>query len=303
MRFVWYSLALALLPLAAAQGQELNCRVSVQVTTVQGVDRSIFQRMETDIAQYLNNRRWTTDVYQASERINCSITILISTADQPNNRYEGTAQVQATRPVYGSSYETVSFNFQDRFFNVVYAPFQALDYSEAAFTGNLTALLNTYALLILGFDYASFSPGGGIPYFQRAQNMANLAASSSAQGWRANDGRNTRYWVVENLLNNAYRQLHSLIYTYHREGLDQMAEKPKEGRAAIVRALRELLGIFQSNPDVYLVRVFLDAKTYELANLMKGAPPEQQQELLDILRVLDPSNLGTYRQALRQPNG
>lgn len=292
-------LALLLVGSLRSQAQELNCRVSVQVTTVQGIDRSIFQRLENDIAQYLNNRRWTNDTYAPNERIECSLSILIGTADINNNRYEGTAQVQATRPVYGANYQTVTLNFQDKNFSINYAPFTALNFSEAAYNGNLVTLLNYYAYLILGYDYASFSPGGGVQYFQRAQNQVNLASNSGEAGWRPADGRSSRYWLTENLLNNSYRALQQVIYLYHRQGLDQLAENGDTGRDAILVSLEELQKLFQQNPDVYAIRVFLDAKTFEIANLMKGAREDQQQRFLDIVRQVDPSNLGTYRAAIR----
>lgn len=287
----------------ASIGQELNCRVSVQVTTVQGIDRTIFQRMEQDIANYLNNRKWTDDVFDPAERIECSLTILIGTADLANNRYQGTAQVQATRPVYNGTYETVTLNFQDKHFNINYAPFTQLNFSDAIYNGNLPTLLNFYAYMILGFDYDSFSPSGGLPFFQKARNMVQLASNSGETGWNTNDGTSTRFWLAENLLNNSYRRIHQVIYSYHREGLDQMVDDAEKGRKAILSALDMLEKLFQQNPNVYITRVFLDAKIYEIANLMKGASQGEQEEFLDIMRVIDPSNLGIYRQALRSSNG
>jgi Domain of unknown function (DUF4835) len=305
---MWYPLARGLficlctccgtLPLAA---QELQCRVSVQATTVQGVDRSIFQRLEQDVARYLNSRRWTEDLFEPTERIKCSITILISSATEGGTRLGGTAQVQATRPVYGGSYETVVLNLQDKDFNITYAPFQALDFSEAVYSTNLAALLNYYAYMILGVDYDTFSPGGGIPFYQRAQNMVALATPGGEAGWKASDGQNNRYWLTENLLNNSYRASHDILYRYHREGLDQLAATPDAGRTSILASLQQLQQLFQGNPNVYWVRVFLDAKTAELTNVLRGGSAAQKEQFLEIMRTVDPSNLSTYRQVSRTP--
>lgn len=290
------STTLALLLVAGtALAQELNCRVRIQTLSAQAVDRSVFQSLEQNITQYMNTRRWTNEDYEPGERISCVLNIVITSVPSVE-RFEGTCQVQAIRPTYGTNYETVVLNFNDPDFNITYNSFQPLEYSEVTFTGNLTALLNTYAMLILGFDHDSFEPGGGIPYFQRALNMVNLASSGGAaeRGWRAADGTRNRYWLIENLLNNSYAALHDIQYVYHRKGLDQMAKNAAAARTVVAGCVDQLEKLFRFNPNVYAIRVWLDAKSNELTLLYANATPEQKARFLEVMSIVDPSNMNTY---------
>ena len=245
------------------------------------------------MAQYLNTRRWTNEDYDPQERISCVLNIVIGRSSS-NERFEGTCQVQAIRPTYGTNYESVVLNFNDPDFNITYNALTPLEYSEVTYVSNLTAILNTYALLILGFDHDSFEAGGGIPYFQRALNMINLAANANERGWRASDGTRSRYWLVENLLNNSYLALHDIAYTYHRKGLDRLAEDPAGARTAVAQCIDQLEKLFRFNPNVYAIRVWLDAKSNELTLLYSKASPEQKARFLEVMALVDPSNMNTY---------
>ncbi len=276
-----------------ARAQELNCRVRIQAPSAQAIDRTVFQNLERDITQYMNARRWTNEDYEPHERISCVLNIVIGTATA-NERFEGTCQVQAIRPTFGSNYESVLLNFNDPDFNITYTAFTPLEYSEVTYVSNLTAILNTYALLILGFDHDSFEQGGGIPYFQRALSMVNLAANAGERGWRSNEGTRSRYWLVENLLNNSYTALHDITYTYHRKGIDQLSKNPATGRSAVAESIEQLDKLFRFNPNVYAIRVWLDAKSNELTLIYTNANAEQKARFLEVMAVVDPSNMNTY---------
>lgn len=275
-------------------GQELNCRISIQAPTAQTIDPQVLQQMQADMGQYINRRQWTETNYQNFERIDCSITIILATVTN-GDRFEGTAQVQAQRVAFNTNYQTLTLNFQDPHFVAIYNPTVALEYSETAFQNNLTALLNFYAMMIIAFDRDSYSPGGGTPFFQRAQQVVGLSASSGLPGWRAIDGSRSRYWLAENMLNNSYRNLHTILYQYHRSGLDVMAEDPIAGREAIINAVQSLEQLFRRNPNVYAVRVFLDTKGQELTSIFQNGTPQQKQLFLRAMEVIDPSNLSTYQ--------
>lgn len=291
-------LILLLLSLLASTGdaQELNCRVRIQTPNAQAIDRSVFQSLERDITQYMNGRRWTNTEYDPQERINCSLTIVFTSVPSVE-RFEGTCQVQVVRPTYGSTYETLVLNFNDPDFNISYNSFQPLDFSEVTYVSNLTALLNAYAFLILGADADSFEPGGGIPHYQRALAVVNLAQTGNEKGWRAPDGVRNRYWLVENLLNNSYSALHDITYTYHRKGLDLMGTRPEEARKNIAGCIDQLEKLFRFNPSVYAIRVFLDGKSNELTLIYMKASPEQKARFLEVMALVDPSNMNTYERA------
>jgi hypothetical protein len=284
-----------LLSVLHLQSQELFCRVNIQAPNITGIDKNILNQMQQDITQYMNNRKWSNHNFEPNERIKCIINIVI-TGLPSADRFEANATIQATRPVYNSTYETVTFNFQDKSFNFNYLPTQNLVFSETNYENNLVTLLNFYAFVILGMDYDTFSPLGGTPFFQRAQNMINLAASSGESGWRAfdGDGRRNRFWLIENLLNNSYKNFRTAIYKYHREGLDKMESDVNAGREKVVEAIEDIQKVHIQNPNIFLTQVFFETKNQELVNILKNAFPEIKQRFLRAVEITDPARMNTY---------
>ena len=72
-----------------AQGQELQARFSIIAAKVSTTtDRKVFQTLQTRLTNFLNNRRWTNDVFQPNEKIQCSFLLTIE-QDLGNNIYKG----------------------------------------------------------------------------------------------------------------------------------------------------------------------------------------------------------------------
>jgi len=280
---------------------ELDCRVSVLTPNIQGVDQTVFTQLQQDITKYMNDTRWTNDQFDIRERIKCSLTFTITSLPAPD-RFEGTVQIQTIRPVFNSTFETVTLNYNDKTAKFNYVPFQQFIFSEVTYVNNLLSLLNFYAYIILGTDYDTFSQDGGIPYYQKAQNTLNLALQSNESGWSAMDGQQSRYWLIENLLNNSYKALHKVNYTYHRLGLDVMEKDVNTGRVAILQALTELQKLYASNPNVYYVQVFLDAKANELVNVFRKAFPEDKTKFLQVVQLVDAANSTLYQQVMKEEN-
>lgn len=276
-----------------ARAQELLVNVSVDASRIQS-DRSVFEDMQQAISRYLNLQQWTKDKYEGLERIRANLQIVVMQRPGPD-QFVCQANLQVYRPVFNTTYETMSLNLSDKKFNFTYVQFQPLQFIENTYTDNLTALLNFYAYIILGIDYDTFAPNGGTPYFQKAQEIANLAASSAAEsGWRASEDNRNRYWLVENLMNSRYRMFHDAMYKYHRQGLDMMESSPAQGRRAITAALKDMQRVHQQNPILRITRVFLDAKQDELVKAYQQAFVNDKQEFLQIMQELDPSNMPSY---------
>jgi len=292
-----FSLALLGLSGGGAQAQEFNATVVINSQQVQNVDPQVFQQMERDIRDYLVNTRFTEHVFLPEERIRMQLIITVNRAPSVD-RFETTMTISCKRPVYNSTYETLAYRFQDDLANFNYVPFQPLQYSENTFVSNLTSLLNFHALMALGFDYDTFSQSGGVPYFQRARDVLNLAVNGGEVGWQAIDGTQTRYWMAENILNNSYGALHEIYYAYHRQGLDVMYEDLDAGRKAIMGAIEKLNALFVQNPNIYMNRVFLDAKWQELIDIMKGGFAEDKQKFIRIMQQLDARRIDKYGQVL-----
>jgi hypothetical protein len=284
-----------------AAAQEFMASVSVQAPAVSNIDPSVFQQMQRDIMEYLNNNRFTEHVFLPEERLRVQIIIIVNQAPS-NDRFEATATFQLKRPVYNSTFETLVYNFSDKDFRFQYVPFQQLQYSENTYVDNLTAMLNFHAYTMLGFDYGCMRLEDGKPFFERARGIINLAQNASEPGWKAMDGTQNRYWLIENLLNNSYGVFHNVLYTYHRQGLDIMADDVATGRQRVMSCLDDLQRLFISNPNIYITRVFLDCKRLELISMMKNAFPEDKQKFIRIMQQLDPRNMDKYNAIMQASN-
>ena len=283
------------------QAQELFCTVTVDAPTV-GSDRQVYDQMRDAITKYMNFQKWTDKKYEPFERIKCRMQIIIS--DRPSNEYfKGTIQCQVIRPVYNSTYETVIFNVQDKFFNVYFVPFTDLQFSDNSYIDNMTSILNFYAYMMIGVDCDSYELNGGSDYYQKARNVLNMAQNSQEVGWRNTDGsgNKNRYWLVDGFVNNTYRTIHNVYYAWHRSGLDMMEKDVAKGRLAILGVLKELQKLNVQNPNLYVVRSFLDAKGNEIVSVFQNAIMTDKRQVLAILENIDPGNMNQYNTILQEP--
>lgn len=280
-------------------GQELRCNVSVSSSRIEGTNKQIFESMRTDIYEFLNNRKWSDNVFTIDERIECNIFIQI-TQQNSADEFTGTLQVQLNRPVFNSSYKTPILNLKDNDIQFRYVEFQPMEFDEAGNSNALTNILAYYANIILGFDFDTFSPLGGSSCFQKARNIVNRSQNAREKGWRAFEGNYNRFWLIENLTNKSYGPFRELLYRYHRLGFDVLSEKPDIGRAEISEALKNMQVVYRSRPDTYVNRIFFDAKSDELVSLFSKGSTDEKGRVMTILTECDPSNSGKYQKILEQ---
>lgn len=297
MRLKIYSKSLFILFLAvlsfSVRSQELNCSVQVNSKQVSNGDKAIFDALQRSVYEFMNNRRWTSDKYAPSERIECSVLIQIDNRIS-TDQYEATFQVSSSRPVYGSTHSTTLFKYQDEKINFKYLQFDVLDYSDNAYISELTSVLAYYAYVFLAMDYDSFSSMGGQPFWQKAQQIVNNASSSGQSGWQAFSSRTNRYWLVQNYLDPRFKPLRECNYQYHRKGFDQMAENVQKGRQEVLNAIKLLPKVHAKEPNSFNVRLFFTAKADEIVKLFGKAEPAEKNELIPLLETLDPANTLKY---------
>jgi len=277
--------------------QELNCNIQVSAQKVQGSNRQVFENMQRDIYEFMNNTVWTNNVFSYSERIDCNILINI-TNQISADEFNGTIQIQLRRPVYNTTYNSTILNFIDNNFRFRYVEFQPLEFDPTVHRSNLVSVLAYYAYIILGFDYDSFSPEGGTEFFQMAEKIVLNAQNAPETGWKPYDGsRNrNRYWLVKNLLDKEYEEVRQFIYQYNINGLDKLESKSAEARVTIVESLRLIQEVHRKKPDpfMYLVQIVLDARSDELINIFSEAFPEEKSRVVEILTEIDPANKSKY---------
>lgn len=282
-----------------AVAQELLTTVTINVgPKVQTTERNVFRDMKTAFQQFLNSRKWTSDVYRQHEKIKCSI--LINITDMPSiGVFSASVQIQSARPVYNSNYTSLLLNFADRDWEFEYIESQPLEYNDNTFTNNLTSMLAFYAYLVIGLDYDSFSELGGTPYFQRALTVVNNAQSSNRSGWQSLGNVRNRYWIIENLLNAQMADVRRTLYSYHRLGLDTFEKTPDQSRSVILTGLKSIRKAKDINPNAILIISFFDAKSKELANIFSDGQLTVRREAYDLITQMDPSNQTTYAKILK----
>lgn len=297
MKRIWLFIVV-LLVAQSLQAQELRCNISISATKIQGANRTVFETMQSDLYEFMNNRKWTEHQYSMDERIECSFFINLE-EQISSDEFKGSIQVQVRRPVFNSSYETVLLNILDKDFHAKYVEYQTLEFNESSNKDNLTNILAFYAYIILGIDYDSFYPEGGTEYYQKAQAIVNNSQNAREKGWKSFESERNRYWLVENLLNKSYSGFRSCIYQYHRQGLDVMSDKSPEGRNIIAESLKSIQKVFRVRPSLYILQVFFDAKSDELVNIFSKSFPDERNRVSVILNECDPSNGSKYEKILK----
>lgn len=280
--------------------QELNCQVTLITdikTEVTSAEKELFDQLKQTIYDMMNNTAWTKDKFKVEERINCQLQLQINTIN--NGTFTGSLQVQYSRPVFNSSYNTTVLNFQDDDFQFSYSRNTVLIYAPNQFRDNLTSILAFYAYYIIGLDYDTFSLKGGTPYFTEAQQIVTNAQNSGAPGWKSNEqGKRNRYWLVDNQLQQLFEPLREGLYEYHRLGMDKLYENKDEARKAIFTALNKMSKISATRPNSINLLNFAQSKRDEIKNLYLDASAQEKTEVVAVLKKIDPANSSRYEEIL-----
>lgn len=290
----------AFLSVATLQAQELNFQVAVNTSKSKAriVDPKVFESLEQSIQEFLNNTKWTADVFELEERIKGNIVININ-EERSATQFTADLSIQATRPVYGSDYETPLVTLQDNKVWFDYEQFQPLIFSESNYNDHLTALLAFYVYTIIGMDYDSFSPLGGDAYFKKAQdvvtNIPPGVAGIDPKGWRAVDGNRNRYWMAENMLSPRIRPFRQAMYDYHRQGLDIMSEDVNAGRGMIATALETVSKVNRAYPNAMIMQTFSDTKTVEITDIFQGGTLQEKNKVIQVMTRIDAARAAKYR--------
>jgi len=278
----------------SAAAQELEIRIQVSHSQLQGVDNSKYENMQKALNEFVTNQIWTNNVFKTEERIKCNMLLNI-TKEVYSDEFQGTLQVVSSRPVYGTGYDSPMLNILDKNIQFKYADGETLIFNENSHD-ELTSLIAYYVYIIIGFDYDSFGKMGGTPYFEKAQKIVNNAQGSNYAGWKSFEtNKRNRYWLAENLMNSIYAPIREYIYKYHRLGLDLMGTRLADGCASIAEGMNDLLKVHRQKSDSYLMSIFFDAKADEIVNIFSNSSDQaQQNKVYNFLKEIDASNLSKY---------
>lgn len=276
--------------------QELICDVSVSAPDVTKVsaDPKTFKTLENQIREFMNNTKWTSETYGENEKIECSLFIAIKS--QTGNTFSGTFTLVSKRPVFNSNYNTTVLNIIDNDIKFSYKEFEPIEISEGQFVTNLSHLLAFYANIIIGMDNETFAKEGGEVYLQKAQDLVNLASTTSYTGWKSRDkNKRSRYWLITSLMNPRYSTFREAQYTYYRLGLDNFYNDEKLARQNIKAALELLAKVSLDDPNITIIQMWNETKQQEVIDIYKSAPQDEKTAIVNILRKVDPVNANKYK--------
>ena len=285
--------------------QELAATITIQSNKVDNqVDAKLFPELQTQLKDFINQRKWSSDIFAAEEKIDCNFFITIESVVSPGV-FDAKLSVVSNRPVHNAAYTSTLLNMQDANFTFKYQLAQPIEFNENRVQGanaleaNLTATMAYYIYVILGLDYDSFALKAGVPYFEKALNIVNNAPEGSGiTGWKSYDGRRNRYIFLDNFTKAGYDKIHGVIYNYYRDGLDAMSEKPEIARTALLNALMSFQEIHEASSNSMAVPILMQAKYTEIVGLFTPADKAMKKQLLTTMSAIDIANLNKYKEKL-----
>jgi len=273
-----------------ASAQEFKANVTINAASVRGSNKQVFKTLEKAIQDFVSKRRWTDKQFQNHEKI--KVDILLNIKEYNINKNDITAELyfRSYRPVYKSDYQTLLLNLVDKDFSFRYREFEKLDFNSELFESNLTSTLAYYLYVALGHDFDSFKENGGREFYEKAEVIQTNAEQNGVKGWAKENKNNSKGDLIELLLDDNSNFYHKSIYTYHRWGLDMMADKLPLGKNNIITAINYLKNLKEKNKNAdYLIKIFFDAKADEIVQIFSAGPPVNTAFVVDKLRNLAPN--------------
>ncbi|BFP43603.1 DUF4835 family protein [Flavobacteriaceae bacterium GF1] len=277
-----------------AKAQELDCEVTVNSDQVNQTNQQIFRTLERSLNDFVNKNKWTNRVYGENERV--SARMFITVTEYEADRFEASIQIQSSRPVYNTSYETSVFNYKDNALNFLYQEFEPLVYNPNSFDSNLIGVISYYVYIILGLDADTYSLQGGDEYYRLAQNIVTQAQGTNFGGWAQQTGERTRFELVDNLLSNTFKEYRIAMYNYHRKGMDVLADNNSTGKQVIAGSLRLFETLIKRRPNAFLIQTFFDAKAEEISNIFSDGPKVDIVKLKESLNKVAPFYSTTWNE-------
>ena len=146
----------------------------------------------------------------------------------------------------------------------------------------------------MGYDYDSFSFEGGTPYFNKADQIVSICQNGSEPGWKAGDGDNNRFWLIQNLLQPQFASLRKSYYNYHIKGLDKCYQNREECMQSISSSINDLMEIHSSRPSSFNMQLFFNAKSEELIKIYQPSEQGLKLKMFNLLSQLDPQRIKDY---------
>ena len=249
----------------------------------------MFSDLEKSISTFINSTSWSNNSLLNHEKID--VNLLITINSYSDNNYIANFEFQSLRPVLKSTYQTPVFNFIDKNVEFVYQDFETLFFNENKFQSDLVSLLSFYINIVYGLDKDSFINSSGSLFYNKAQQILNLASqsgTSSTWGSGSSGGRINKFWLIENLNSSNSKELRDVLYSYHVGGLDLMHDNKLLSKQNISSAIISLDRMNRRVPNSILLRMFFDTKSDEIVDIFSGGPDFDTANLNNQLNRMAP---------------
>jgi hypothetical protein len=272
------------------QAQEFKCNVTVNAAGVRGSNKQIFKTLQRAIQEFVNKNRWTDKRFKEHERIQCDIILNIKEYNQKKGNIKSELYFRSYRPVFKSDYQTLLLNLIDKNFEFSYREFEKLDFNLELYENNLTSTIAFYLYVALGEDFNSSKENAGNEFLKKAEIIQTSAEQNGVKGWDRDNKNNSKGDLIVLLLNEENKFFQKAIYTYHRWGLDMMADNQKLGKNNIITAINYINKLSnESKESNYLIKIFFDAKSDEIVQIFSAGPPVNLNFVTSKLRSLAPN--------------
>jgi hypothetical protein len=275
----------------AIQAQELDCKVDVNFAKITNANVQIFKNLEKSLTEFVSKTQWTSKKVAPTEKISC--TMFITIEEYESNTFKASLQVQASRPVFNSTYTSSFLSINDKDFSFRFVEFENLIFNPNSFDSNLISVIAFYSTMIVALDSETYAYNGGDEYFKNAQDIVNVAAQGGFKGWSQQDGNQNRFFLINDMLSPTFVPFRQAITEYHLDGLDKMADDLKAGKVGVAQAIETISKLNSVRPNSYLSRVFFDSKADEIVSIFSGGPTVPIANLTDNLTKVSPLN--TYK--------
>ncbi len=269
--------------------QDIDCKVLINSNKINQTNKSMFSNLEKSISTFINSTSWSNNSLLNHEKID--VNLLITINSYSDNNYIANFEFQSLRPVLKSTYQTPVFNFIDKNVEFVYQDFETLFFNENKFQSDLVSLLSFYINIVYGLDKDSFINSSGSLFYNKAQQILNLASqsgTSSTWGSGSSGGRINKFWLIENLNSSNSKELRDVLYSYHVGGLDLMHDNKLLSKQNISSAIISLDRMNRRVPNSILLRMFFDTKSDEIVDIFSGGPDFDTANLNNQLNRMAP---------------
>jgi len=287
-RYISILLFPALLSPAAAQNLDVTLKINTESISVNY--RENVRDFQQELENYLKN--YTYGDPDNKERIPVSLEIFMLSGTE-DGRYTAQAFIGASRPVFGGGQSTATVRLMDDLWEFTYVRGRAIEHTTFSFS-DLGSFLDFYMLFILGFDYDTYDPLGGTPYFLKAADVATLGVSSGLKSWTPTLGGYSRARFVREMLSPQFEPLRKASWKYHFAGLDSLAFNRPRAQQRMLEALEEIGASRKSlDPQNIAIKAFFDTKYLEIAQIFLDYP---DKNVYGRLMRIDPNHQKTYEE-------